>query len=181
AGSLDAYLHALGVEVEVELAPAAALGRAHQLFQRTNQFNLTARRYPEAELRARAADPGWRLFVLRARDRHGDHGLVAAALVRVEGAAWTVDNLVLSCRAIGCGVETALLSAVSAAARAGGARTLRGEFSDSGRNVPARDFWPRHGFAARGGDAGVERWERDLARGDVPPPAWVRMGGTDAT
>jgi FkbH-like protein len=180
AASMDEYLHSLGVEVEVGLAPEAALERTHQLFQRTNQFNLTTRRYTRAELQSRAADGAWRLFVLRARDRYGDHGLVSAALVRAEGEAWTVDNLVLSCRAIGCGVETALLAAVSRAARHAGTRRLRGEFADSGKNLPARGFWARHGFEPLGDRDGVECWERGLAAGDVADPAWVRVRGADA-
>ncbi|HET7228569.1 MAG TPA: HAD-IIIC family phosphatase [Longimicrobium sp.] len=180
AGSLDEYLRGLGVEVHVEPAPEAALARAHQLFARTNQFNLTTRRYAHAELQARAADPAWRLYVLRARDRHGDHGLVSCALVRVEESAWTVDNLVLSCRALGCGVETALLAAIGRAARRAGATHLRGELADSGKNAPAHGFWARHGFTrVDDGSGGVERWELALDGGGVAAPPWICLEGAD--
>lgn len=181
AGGMDEYLRSLEVEVEAGPTPAAALSRVHQLFARTNQFNLTSRRPSFAELSARAADPGWRLFSLTARDRFGEHGLVAAALVRAEEGTWTVDGLVLSCRAIGYGVETALLATVCDAARAAGALRLEGEFVETSRNLPARGFWARHGFALRGREDGVERWERGIAAGGVAVPEWIRLRRSDAS
>ena len=152
-----------------------------QLFQRTNQFNLTTRRHDEALLRGRAADPGWRLWTLRAADRFSDHGLVGAALARVEGGTWTVESLLLSCRAIGFGLETALLARVAAEARAYGAAVLCGEFAPTPRNQPAADFWARHGFTRRDARDGVETWMRDLAHGTVEVPGWITMEEDDAS
>jgi len=82
AQSVDEYLHSLEIAVEIFLASDATLPRIHQLFQRTNQFNLTSRRYDEAQFVALLKDSRVRICALRARDRFGDHGLVAAALVR---------------------------------------------------------------------------------------------------
>ena len=172
--SLADYLQSLGIEVQVSLADEAALPRIGQLFQRTNQFNLTARRYEPAELAACARDPRCRLYALRARDRFGDHGLVATALVRQTPAAWTIDSLLMSCRVIGYGVETALLAALSADARAAAVPALIGEFIATAKNAPARDFYARHGFAPDSeGSDGTERWRWELAQGSVAHPEWI--------
>ncbi|HEX8694367.1 MAG TPA: HAD-IIIC family phosphatase [Longimicrobium sp.] len=181
APSLEQFLHSLEIAAEAALAGSATLPRVAQLFQRTNQFNLTARRHDAARLAALAADPGWRLWTLSAGDRFSDHGLVGAALVRVGGDAWTVDSLLLSCRAIGYGLETALLAVVCDAARAAGATRLEGEFVESAKNRPAAGFWVRHGFALRSSEDGVETWERGIAAGAVAPPAWIRLTVRDAS
>lgn len=175
APSLEDYYHSLEISVEVAPATPAVLPRVHQLFLRTSQFNLTARRYDAARLADLAASPGWRVLTLRARDRFSEHGVVAAATVRVEPARWTVDALLMSCRVIGYGVETALLAAIAAAARDAGAATLAGEYVPTARNRPAMDFYPRHGFVETdSSDAGVG-WERPLSPDAVPVPPWIRM------
>ena len=174
-GSMEDYLRSLDVRAAVAPATEATLPRVAQLFERTNQFNLTTRRHDAAWLRERAADPGWRLWTLRAADRFSDHGLVGAALARVEGGTWTVESLLLSCRAIGFGLETALLAAVAADARGAGAACLCGEFVRTEKNRPAADFWARHGFEMRDGREGVETWMRDVSARTVDAPAWITM------
>lgn len=180
-GSMEDYLRSLEICAAVRPATESTLPRVAQLFERTNQFNLTTRRHPAALLRERAADPAWRLWTLRAADRFSDHGLVGAALVRAAGDEWTVESLLLSCRAIGFGLETALLAAVADDARQSGAASLAGEFVPTARNGPAADFWPRHGFELRGTEDGVQTWARGIADGEPRAPEWITMEDDDAS
>ncbi|UCF19809.1 MAG: HAD family hydrolase [Gemmatimonadota bacterium] len=175
AGSLDEYLESLEIAVSIGQVDEASLARVHQLFQRTNQFNLTTRRYTAGELGAVARDPTCRLYALKARDRFGDHGLVATALVRTENGTWIVDSFLMSCRVIGYGVETALLATLSEDARAAGAKELIGEYIETAKNAPARDFYPRHGFTELGAQGQATRWQRSLADELTVPPKWIRL------
>jgi FkbH-like protein len=179
--SLASYLESLAIAVEILAADDGQLPRLLQLFQRTNQFNLTTRRFELGELAACARDPRCRLLALKARDRFGDHGLVAAALVRKERDQWLIDSFLMSCRVIGYGIETAFLSAIATEAL-GEVRALVGEFVPTKKNAPARDFYPRHGFVrmeAGESAGGAERWRLELARGSVLWPAWIaREAGT---
>lgn len=175
AGSLNEFLHSLEITVEIARADERTLPRVHQLFQRTNQFNVTSRRHELDQLAAWARDPRWRLYTARSRDRFGDHGLVAVALVRLEERAWVIDSFLMSCRVISYGVETALLARVCEAAAAAGASEVIGEFVETPKNLPARDFYARHGFAADGAAEGVARWTRALAEGSVGRPPWVTL------
>jgi FkbH-like protein len=181
APSLEAHLHSLNVQVKIERAGAATLARVHQLLQRTNQFNLTTRRYAAEELAGFVRDPAWRIYTLRARDCFGDHGVVAAALVRTEAKRWIIDSLIMSCRVIGYGVETAFLAAVVAGARAQGISAVVGEYIATKKNAPARDFYSKHGFVAEdaGGEGEIARWRLDLTRGSVEGPAWIQMEVND--
>jgi FkbH-like protein len=176
ATSLDDYLRSLEIVVEIADATDAMIPRVHQLFQRTNQFNLTTRRYEAGELAARARSNEWRLYALRARDRFGEHGLVAAALVRATLPEWSVDSLLMSCRVIGYGVETSLVATIVAEARASGASAVTGELIPTKKNAPARDFYERHFFSREGEDeSGVTRWRYDLSSSSLQPPPWVHL------
>ncbi|MGH8645576.1 MAG: HAD-IIIC family phosphatase [Gammaproteobacteria bacterium] len=178
--SLDEYLLALEIAVEITRVTDTTLSRAHQLFERTNQFNLTTRRYDAGQLAVFARNPGWRFYILRTRDRFGDHGLVATALVRAEADRWIVDSFLMSCRVIGYGVETALLAVVSEDAREAGATALIGEYIATKKNSPARDFYLRHGFTAEETTDVVARWRRVLNGGSVARPTWIKVEVTDA-
>lgn len=175
--NLGDYLTELGLEVEVAAADAFAIPRIAQLIGKTNQFNLTTRRHSEPQVQAFAASAGHGVYAARVQDRFGDHGLVGAAIVTKEGDVWEVDTLLLSCRVLGRGVETAFLSALVAAARDNGACVLRGVFIPTPKNAPARDFYSRHGFTLMGehdGD-GTQEWTLDVRTGDVASPAWLTL------
>ena len=175
ATSIDDYLHSLGITVRLGPAQPAMLGRIQQLFSRTNQFNLTTRRYDLPQVTAASQDPAQRLYALNAADRFGDHGLVAIALVHAGSTEWVIDSLLMSCRVIGYGIETTLLARIAADARAAGATQLAGEIIATKKNAPARDFYARHHFTADQPEAPTALWRRSLADGGVVAPAWVTV------
>jgi len=174
ATSLGDYLASLAIEVDVAPASASALPRIHQLFQRTNQFNTTTRRYDLAVLQGSADDPDARLLTAVVRDRFGDHGLVAAALVRMDAAECRIDSFLMSCRVIGYGVEDALLARIAAWGRSRGAAVLAGEFVRTAKNEPARTFFSRTGFLQDAADGEVEIWRRSLDT-DFDVPSWIAL------
>ncbi|HVG30776.1 MAG TPA: HAD-IIIC family phosphatase [Pyrinomonadaceae bacterium] len=160
---------------EVEIAPAtpATLGRVAQLTQKTNQFNLTTRRYTEQQLAELCARPDWQVLGMSVRDRFGDSGLVGVAVVRHGGEASEVDAFLLSCRVIGRTVETALLARVVNESRARGALRLRGWFLPTAKNAPAKDFYADHGFSQVDEDERGSLWSLDVARAGVNVPDWI--------
>jgi FkbH-like protein len=137
AGSLADFFATLDLRVDVRPLAAADLARAAQLSQRVNQFNLTTRRYHEAEL---AALPDGRALVVHARDRFGDYGLVGLAVTAAVGDTLAVDNLLLSCRVLGRGVEHAVLRHLGRLAHEQGLAWVLLRFAPTARNQPAQDF-----------------------------------------
>jgi FkbH-like protein len=170
--SVDDYLADLDLVVEIELANPLNLARIAQLTNKTNQFNLTTRRYTEAEISDRLAR-GWRVFGARVRDRFGDNGLTGLIMLTPD---WTIDTLLLSCRVMGRGVETALLAMASDEALRAGVSRLRGWFHPTDKNAPARDVYRDHGFAIadHGPDESV-LWELDLHAGVPSVPVWLTV------
>ena len=80
------------------------------MLAKTNQFNLTTRRHSAAEVEEFASSAGGQAVAVRVRDRFGDAGVVGLALARNQGDSCFIDSLLLSCRVIGRGIETALLA-----------------------------------------------------------------------
>jgi hypothetical protein len=114
---------------------------------------------------------------IRYRDRFGDLGIVGAAFLRPDGDAWHLDNLLLSCRVFGRGVESACVAGLADAARGAGARVLRGYYAPTAKNARFADFYPTHGFTPVPADATPQPGAAgtvavfDLDLGLRPPPA----------
>lgn len=169
------------LEQQVEIAPLSGvnLARIAQLTQKTNQFNLTTRRYTEPEIESVAAQPGASVWSLSVRDRFGDNGLTGVAILTRDGDACEIDTLLLSCRVIGRTVETALLAYLEQQARESGCASLRGWFKPTKKNKPCASFYADHGFHETRRDGDDALWERDLAAN--PPlksPDWVQVVST---
>jgi FkbH-like protein len=174
--SIADYLAGLNMLVEIEPVNAATLPRVAQLTNKTNQFNLTTRRYSEADIVA-MREGGSAVLGMRVTDRFGDNGLVGVAILGpASDGARAVDTLLLSCRVMGRGVETALLAYLAEQTRRDGATVLRGEFIPTAKNAPSADVYAQHGFTlVEQTDDGSQRWELDLTAHDVTTPAWLEV------
>ena len=171
---VESYLASLEIVVDIEPATQANFPRIAQLFAKTNQFNVTTRRYSAADVARLDSDPGCRIWTLRSRDRFGEHGLVAIALVRIANGTWTLDSFLMSCRVIGYGIESALLAYVCERALDAGVHELVGEFAPTAKNAPAAELYTSHGFVAAGDDGATQRFRLKLADARAMP-AWIRV------
>ncbi len=147
AGSLEDFLRGLEMVAEVGEAHDEVIARIAQLTQKTNQFNLTTRRYTEADIRRFAGAGSSAVLYLRLRDAVADLGLVGVAIVTTAGRIADVDTFLLSCRALGRGVEAVLLDEVRRCAEARGCTTLRGRYVPTPKNAQVAEFFPSAGFA----------------------------------
>ena len=125
------------------------LARAHQLFSKTNQFNLTTRRYTLAQLEAFSLDANARLLMIHAEDRFGDMGWISAVLLQdMQQPVARIDNFVLSCRAMGRAIESAILNHVKAACFARPTcLAITAEYAPTAKNAPVRELYEEHGFS----------------------------------
>lgn len=149
AGSLQDYLRSLEIRIEVGRNRASQLPRIAQLINKTNQFNLTTRRYSETQLRdlMGAAD----VFDFRVIDRFGDMGIVGVVIV--VGAE--IDTFLMSCRALGRQVEGLMLKHVREAV----ARPLRASYVPTAKNGMVAEFYEKNGLALLSTEAGVKRYD----------------------
>jgi FkbH-like protein len=147
AGDLAGYLTSLRTELEIRRARRDDFERVHQLFNKTNQFNLTTQRYSPAEVERCAASQMCELWVARARDRFGDLGTIAVILLKHDGRSLSLDSFLMSCRAMGRGIETALLNHVKARLlEHRGLIDLRARYIPTPKNQPVENLFESHGF-----------------------------------
>jgi FkbH-like protein len=176
SSSLEDYLAKLEIEVEIAVPSEIDVPRVAQLTQKTNQFNLTTRRYTESDVRAFIASDRADVFALKVRDRISDSGLVGVAILTYADRTATVDSFLLSCRVIGRGVEDALLSfVVRHALDTVGCDRVSGTYVPTAKNAMVADFYARHGFAALDAADGAATWERRAGGGPAEGPAWIAL------
>jgi FkbH-like protein len=145
---MDAYLSSLDMEMIVNRFDALGLQRIVQLINKTNQFNLTTRRYTEEEVVAVMNDPDAFGLQFRLIDRFGDNGIVAICIGRKQGEDCLIDTWLMSCRVLGRQVEPTTLNLIAAHARALGATRLIGEYRPTSKNGMVREHYARLGFTA---------------------------------
>jgi FkbH-like protein len=182
AGYLESYLASLETVLTLRRAGPGDLPRAHQLFAKTNQFNLTTIRYALPELERLAADPACHLGLVAARDRFGDLGTIGAFLLRREEEALVIDSFLLSCRALGRGIESAVMNEVKALFLATtGCREFQARFVPTPRNRPAEGFYEREGFrrAGRTEEESLYVLTREEARPTACP--WIEVATRSAS
>jgi len=144
--SLEDFWKDLGLEVRIETAQPFSIPRIAQLTQRTNQMNLTTRRYTEAEVEALARNPAWRVVSVAAKDRFGDHGIVGAMFMRTQGDSCHIDTFLMSCRVLGLNIEQHMIAFAAATAKRANASKLLGEFIPTAKNKVAADMYAKLGF-----------------------------------
>jgi FkbH-like protein len=166
AASTDSgdYLERLGMSMTIAIDVADHVPRLAQLTQKTNQFNLSTRRYDESQVRAWVADPRWWVADFSLADAFGDSGIVGLVLLRLDTPRSAhVDTFLMSCRVIGRKAEQAFLHALMRRLVAAGVEEISADFRSTAKNDLVKDFLPSQQFEP----AGEGRWRRDLRQ--TPP------------
>jgi FkbH-like protein len=160
-GGLEGYLASLEMVMTVRIDDPAPLKRLSQLTQKTNQFNLTTRRYDEMHMRQLIDASDWMVGYFSLKDVFGDSGIVGLALFDLSTPAVAeLDTFLMSCRVIGRKAESAFVNALLKRLAAAGVREVLADFLPTPKNGLVTNFLPDHGFAADAGGGG--RFRRDL-------------------
>jgi FkbH-like protein len=160
------YLKSL--DMKLIWSPFDAVGRARivQLINKSNQFNLTTRRYSEGEIDALMGRSDVIHLQLRLQDAFGDNGMISVLICRlVDQTTAEIDTWLMSCRVLGRGVEEAALNLLVEGARAMGATRLVGRYIPTAKNSMVSEHYQKLGFAPVDAalDGGATLWELDLA------------------
>lgn len=171
AVDLGTFLRELGMVAEHGSFDEANLPRIAQLVNKTNQFNLTTRRYTEAQLRAQANDPRWWTRWFRLRDRYGDKGLIGVLTCAPRAGdenAVEIDNWLMSCRVLGRTMEGFMLRVALEHLRRAGVKTLYGRYLPTAKNAQVKDLLPRFGARLAGEGLEQDEWVIDVSTVALP-------------
>ncbi len=169
SADLDDFLKSLEMEVEIKHADKFTLPRISQLTLKTNQMNMTTRRYGEADIIEFTRSNNHFVFSISCKDRFGDNGIIGVCILRLDGTTCVIDTLLLSCRVIGRTIEQSIIAFVDGFARRKGAETIVGEFIPTEKNCPAKDTYKKHGFT----QISDTRFLADLRKQELHYPPFI--------
>jgi FkbH-like protein len=174
--SMEDFLRTLDLNVRINEVTDFDTPRVVQLIGKTNQFNLTTRRYTDAEVNDFRNSPDVAVYSMAVHDKFGDEGVVGVAIVKKKGSDWWIDSFLMSCRVIGRSVETAFLAKIVADAKAAKAARVIGEYIPTKKNPPASDLYERHGFGMpTTADDNVTSWILNLDEQTIDVPEWIEL------
>jgi FkbH-like protein len=174
SSSMGDFYRSLQMRAVFARATDLTIPRIAQLTQKTNQFNLTTRRYGEPEIRSLARSEGAEVLSMELSDRFGSNGLIGVLiLVRESPELWRIDTFLLSCRVIGRTAEDAFVAFACAVALERGAGELLGEYRPTERNSVASSVYSKLGFRGAGEDDGATLWRLNLRSSSLKMPEWI--------
>ena len=170
ASSYEDFL--LSLDMRAEIAPFRRIyyDRIAQLTNKSNQFNLTTRRFTRADIEHMAENSCYITLYGRLQDRFGDNGLVSVVIAEKEGTDVHIRLWLMSCRVLKRGMEEAMMEELAKKARLAGGEKLIGYYYPTAKNGMVRDFYRAHGFSLVDDADGNTVWEHRLET-DAPPIA----------
>lgn len=141
-GNYEDFLRSLDIRLTIEPVNDVTIVRAAQMTQKTNQFNLTTKRYTEDDIRA-ILTSGGKAWTLSVGDKFGDNGITGLLIMIANG---TIDTMLMSCRVLGKGIEEAFVNYVLAEIKDSEIHSIVGQYIPTAKNAQVKDFWAKMGF-----------------------------------
>lgn len=175
AGSYEGYLRSLGMTISVSAESAPYIGRVSQLTQKTNQFNLTTKRYTEPEIAERITSEKHQVYHVVLKDKISDLGLIGVAIVEDQEDSAVIDTLLLSCRVLARGVEDFVLKRVINDAFLRGKNKVIGRYLPTKKNSQVAGFYASFGFneSAEKGIFMLDLKDQN-SQFPLPYPDWIK-------
>lgn len=173
SGDFSTFLAGLQMVGSVGEADSADLARLAQLELKTNQFNLTTRRYAEADIAGFIERSDVAILSVRLADKFGDHGLVSSLIAIANEDTLRIDSWLMSCRVFSRTLEQFTMHYLTEVARRRGSRRIVGEYLPTTKNSVVSDLYDRLGFAPQGDGANL--WVLELGEERTLPamPTWI--------
>lgn len=176
SGSIRDYLISLKMKMNVSIDSKEQLSRLTQLTQKTNQFNLTTRRYNEQQMLHFIESAEWTVFSFSLADIFGDSGIVGLALCKhLNNSEIEIDTFLMSCRVIGRQAESGFLESILGYLASNGITKVLAHYIKTPKNKLVEKFYSENGFLMEE----IDRYTRNLSNSSVDkdqiPPIEVNI------
>jgi len=159
---LNSFLASLNMIVSISFANNKTLERVSQLINKTNQFNLTTKRYSVVEV-ADLIESGSIVLYLSVEDCFGNHGISGVSIIKQRNEnEWVIDTFLLSCRIIGKRIESVFLAEIINIVKNKNAVKLYGQYIESKKNHLTANFYKEHHFVLS--DKNNNIWEYNMQK-----------------
>ena len=152
AASVDDFLKKLDMTMDLHLMMPEEEKRVTQLINKTNQFNVTTRRYSEEEIHNRAEREDSDIITVHMADKYGDQGLVAVLILDYEERTAVIDTFLMSCRVMGRNAENEIMAQIRNFLIPNGIQTVKGTYIKTAKNAPVQELYDKLGFSLVSGE-----------------------------
>ena len=158
----DDYLRSLDIKIDIASANDFNIQRIAQMTQKTNQFNLTTRRYTEVDIQKMLAN-GWLVYCMDVKDRFGDNGITGAVILKpFDDIKIEIDSLLLSCRVLGKGIEFAFLNYILNLLKNSGYNWVYSTYIPTAKNSQVADFYDKLDFKVMECNDNIKKYQIEL-------------------
>ena len=151
--NLNEYLKKLDIKIRIKLDNEFSISRISQLILKTNQFNLTTKRYQEEQIKEFIEDKTIIVGCSEVDDKFGENGITNVFIIKTKSNEWIIDTFLLSCRIMGRGIEEGIIGKILEIAKNKGIEKITATFIPTEKNKPAENFLKNYGFEKDG-----EKW-----------------------
>jgi FkbH-like protein len=144
--NLEEYIKSLEIQIQVHVNDNAIVPRMAQMTQKTNQFNLTTKRYSEGDIQNFINKEDATVFAISVADKFGDNGITGLCIVKHNDGIARVDSFLLSCRIIGRSIEFKFIDYVVSQLKKRGTKTIYSEYLKTLKNEQVVNFYDSMGF-----------------------------------
>ncbi len=150
--TVEDYLDSLQIKIILEASNEFTMPRIAQLTQKSNQFNLTTKRYTQEDIIKFSNSKDYFVASIQVSDIYGDNGITGVCIVKLADESATIDTFLMSCRIMGRNVEYAFLGKVIELLRASGAKTIYASYKKTAKNTMVSEFYSKAGFTVTSAD-----------------------------
>ncbi len=151
--NIEDFLKNLSMKLEISSIKNSNFDRSVQLTNKTNQFNLTTKRFSNSQMKNYLKSKNQLSLVARLKDKFGDHGITALIMSKKKSEdLWTIDNFLLSCRIFGRGIENIFLHELLKKLKLKKVKNIEGKFIKSEKNSMCKNFYLNNKFKKKNGD-----------------------------
>jgi len=148
--NLNEYLEKLDIKIKIKMDDRISIPRISQLILKTNQFNLTTKRYQEEEIKDFVEDKKMIVGCSEVEDKFGENGITNVFIIKTKPNEWVIDTFLLSCRIMGRGIEEGIIGKILEIAKGRGIEKITATFIPTEKNKPAENFLKNYGFEKEG-------------------------------
>lgn len=171
--NIEEFLKNLDIKLKIKKANNFTIPRISQLTLKTNQFNLTTKRYQEEDIK-KLSNENYLIECVQVEDKFGDNGITGIFIVKKQQKEWFIDTFLLSCRIMGRGIEDGMLGHILKKAKNEGVDVVKGEFIATKKNAPAENFLLNYGFKKDG-----NYWIYNVKDNPIKIPSHLNMSIED--
>jgi FkbH-like protein len=160
--NLESYIKSLKIALDVYVDELKIVPRMSQMTQKTNQFNLTTKRYSEADIKKFVELPDYTVVAIGVHDKYGDNGITGLVILRQNETNAEIDTFLMSCRIIGRNIEHRYFDYLIDLLKERGIKKLKASYIKTLKNIQVNDFYNKLGFTLINKEKDKKNYELEL-------------------